>query len=69
MNNVWFHPEMFSIRKYFFSFNRLLLVFMLTNLYNANIKVSCWLIKENKMCVFSKEGMKNGTAFYEGKRK
>ena len=32
---------------------------MFTNLQNANIKVNSWLLKESKMCVFSKEGMKN----------
>ena len=37
---------------------------MFTNLYNANIKVNSWLDKESRMCVFSKEGMKNEVTFY-----
>ena len=41
----------------------------LTILLNANIKVSSWLLRESKMCVFSKEVMRNGIPFYEGKRK
>ena len=32
-------------------------------------KVNSWLLKEGTKCVFSKEGMRNGTAFCEGKRK
>ena len=32
-------------------------------------KVNSWLLKENTKCVFSKEGMRNGIAFCEGKRK
>ena len=40
---------------------------MFTNLQNANIKVNSWLLKESKMCVFSKEGMRNEVTFYEGK--
>ena len=28
---------------------------MLTNLSNANIKVSSWLLKESRKCVFSKK--------------
>ena len=39
---------------------------MLTNLQNANIKVSFWLLKESRMCVFSREGMRNEVTFYEG---
>ena len=31
--------------------------------------VNSWLLKEGTKCVFSKEGMRNGTAFCEGKRK
>ena len=31
----------------------------LTILLNANIKVSSWLLRESKMCVFSKEVMRN----------
>ena len=27
------------------------------------------MLKENMMCVFSKEGMRNEITFYEGKRK
>ena len=42
---------------------------MCTNLQNANINVSSSLLKENRMYVFSKKGMRNGTGFYEGKRK
>ena len=42
---------------------------MLTDLQNANIKVSSWLLKESRMCIFSQEGMRNGIAFYEGKSK
>ena len=41
---------------------------MFTNLQNANIKINSWLLKESKMCVFSKEGMKNEDTFYEEKR-
>ena len=32
-------------------------------------KVNSWLLKENTKCVFSKEGMRNGIAFCERKRK
>ena len=42
---------------------------MLTNLQNANIKVSSWLLKQSRLNVFNKEGMRNEIAFYEGKRK
>ena len=38
---------------------------MFTNLQNANIKVSSWLLKENVQLV--KEGMRNEIAFDEGK--
>ena len=31
---------------------------MLTNLYNANIKVSSWLLKESRKCVFIKKKKK-----------
>ena len=40
---------------------------MFTNLQNANIKVSSWLLKESRMCVFSKEVMRNEITFYERK--
>ena len=33
------------------------------------MKISSWLPKGNRKCVFGKEGMGNGIAFYEGKRK
>ena len=33
---------------------------MLTNLQIANIKVDSWLLKESRVCVFSKESMRNG---------
>ena len=33
---------------------------MLTSLQIANIKVDSWLLKESRVCVFSKEGMRNG---------
>ena len=42
---------------------------MFTSLQNDNIKVNSWLLKESKMCVFSKEGMRNKVTFYEGKSK
>ena len=32
-------------------------------------KVNSWLLKESTKCVFSKEGMRNGIEFCEGKRK
>ena len=32
-------------------------------------KVNSWLLKEIMKCVFSKEAMRNGTAFCEGKMK
>ena len=32
-------------------------------------KVNSWLLKEGTKCVFSKEAMRNATAFCEGKRK
>ena len=38
---------------------------MFTNLQNANIKVSSWLLKESRMCVFSKEVMRNEITFCE----
>ena len=37
---------------------------MFTNLQSADIKDSSWLLKESRMCVFSKETMRNGIAFY-----
>ena len=40
---------------------------MFTNLQMANIKVNSWLLKETRMCVFSKEGMRNGIAFINKK--
>ena len=40
---------------------------MFTNLQNANIKVSSWLLKESRMRVFSKEVMRNEITFYERK--
>ena len=33
------------------------------------MKVSSWLLKGNRKCVFSKEDMRTGIAFYEGKKK
>ena len=42
---------------------------MLTNLQNDNIKVNSWLLKESKMCVFSKKGMRNEVTFYKKKKK
>ena len=42
---------------------------MFTNLQNANIKINSWLLKESKMCAFSKEGMKNEVTFYIKKKK
>ena len=36
---------------------------MFTNLLNANIEDSSWLLKESRMCVFSKQGMMNGISF------
>ena len=33
------------------------------------IKVSSWLLKGARKYVFGKEGMRNGTAFCDGKRK
>ena len=42
---------------------------MFTNLYNDNIKVNSWLLKESKMCVFSKKGMRNEVTFYKKKKK
>ena len=35
----------------------------------ANIKVSSWLLKESRMYVFSKEGMRNEITFYKWKYK
>ena len=31
--------------------------------------LSSWLLKENRMYIFSKEGMRNEITFYEGKKK
>lgn len=61
MKNGWCHPEMFSIRK-----QRLLEI--ITGIYavpsmNAKIKISSWFLKERKMCVFGKHGMRNEIAF------
>ena len=42
---------------------------MLTNLQKDNIKVNSWLLKESKMCVFSKKGMRNEVTFYKKKKK
>ena len=39
---------------------------MFTNLQNANIKVSSWLLKDNVRLVV-KEGMRNEITFDEGK--
>ena len=41
---------------------------MLANLQNGNIKYSSWLLKENRMCVFSKKVIRNGITFCQGKR-
>ena len=41
-------------------FLNLSLVFM----FNVNVKDSSWLLKESRMYVFSKEGMRNGITFY-----
>ena len=37
---------------------------MFTDLQSADIKDSSWLLKESRMHVFSKKGMRNGIAFY-----
>ena len=42
---------------------------MFTNLQNDNIKVNSWLLKESKMYVFSKEGMRNEVTFYKKRKK
>ena len=42
---------------------------MFTNLQDTNINIHSWLLKENRQCVFGKEGMRKGIAFYKGKRK
>ena len=42
---------------------------MFTNLQNTNIKDSPWLFKGSKICFFSKEVVRKGTAFYERKSK
>ena len=39
---------------------------MFTNLQNANIKVTSWLLEEGRMYVFSKEGMRNEIHFING---
>ena len=31
--------------------------------------LSSWLLKESRMCIFTKEGMWDEITFYEGKRK
>ena len=31
--------------------------------------LSSWLLKESRMCIFTKEGMRDEITFYEGKRK
>ena len=38
-----------------------------TNLYNANVKDSSWLLKET-MCVFRKEDIRNGNIFCSRKK-
>ena len=40
---------------------------MFTYLQSANIKVSPWLLMESRMCVFSKEVMRNEITLYERK--
>ena len=42
---------------------------MFTSLQNANIKDKAQLLKESRMCVFSKEGMRKEITIYEEKRK
>ena len=37
---------------------------MFTDLHSADKKDSSWLLKGSRMCVFSKEGIRNGVAFY-----
>ena len=36
---------------------------MFTNLQSADIKDSLWLLKESRMCVFTKEGINNEITF------
>ena len=38
---------------------------MLTDLENANIKVSSWLLKESRKCIFSKKETNKQTKRYE----
>ena len=40
---------------------------MFTSLQNANIKDKAQLLKESRMCVFSKEGIRNVIVLYQGK--
>ena len=37
---------------------------MFTNLQNANIKDSSWLLKENKIYIFNKKDMRNESTVY-----
>ena len=39
---------------------------MFTDLQSPEIKDSSWLLKESRMCVFSKEGMRYGLHFIKG---
>ena len=55
------YPEMLSIIKQMFL--EAITGIFFTNLENANRKHSSWLLKESKMGVFSKKGMRNEIEF------
>ena len=42
---------------------------MFTNLHIVDLKDSSWLLKKRRMYVVNKVGMRNGIAFYQGKKK
>ena len=66
MNDAWCHLKMFYESKGFRNYHW----YLCSPIYKTLIiKVSSWLLKESRKCVFGKEGMRTGIAFREGKRK
>ena len=62
MNNVWCHPKWSKKAR---------VLEIITGIYvHQSIEcLSSWLLKESRMCIFTKEGMRDEITFYEGKRK
>ena len=52
-------------------FSRNVFIKIITGIYvHQSIEcLSSWLLKESRMCIFTKEGMRDEITFYEGKRK